>query len=446
MNIMIRLGRLARANLERGERGAVATLVAVLLGGGVVLGFAAVSIDVGSLMWERRQLQNAADAGALALAQTCAEDLSQCSGSDTATVTMLQQLNDGNNTKDAAGGFNTSVYAQGICGTGTATTAPANLPTCAAPASGLVNCPPVPSSLPSGVPYVEVHTQTREADGTSIMPTWLIRTLTGGSTGETVGACARAAWGAAGGTSKAELPLTISACDWMDATGGTVGGGGGAYHDSPDYDAYPPNGYTSVGSPAWPDPAAAPPAQNPGDEVIFMLQNPPSGQTPPPPCPSWNGHTLPGGFGILETDTTDCDVKQYNFGWVHTDPGSSVDCDLSSYVGKVVNIPVFDCTASSLPSSAGIPPAGGDCTEGNGSNSWYHVAGWAQFYLSGFRMTTTAGVPNGTKSLVNNQWACGGSEACISGWFLQGSLNATSISGPISGPGYFGSYTTLPAG
>ena len=38
---------------------------------GVVFGFLAISVDVGGLLWERRQLQNAADAAALSLATEC---------------------------------------------------------------------------------------------------------------------------------------------------------------------------------------------------------------------------------------------------------------------------------------------------------------------------------------------------------------------------------------
>ena len=50
------------------------------------------------------------------------------------------------------------------------------------------------------IPYVEAHTQTRATNGTSILPTWLVKTLAGGtgSTGETVRACARAAYGSPG--------------------------------------------------------------------------------------------------------------------------------------------------------------------------------------------------------------------------------------------------------
>ena len=55
---------------ERRDRGAAAVLVTVLLAGGVIMGMLALSVDVGTLMLERRQLQNGADATSLALASS----------------------------------------------------------------------------------------------------------------------------------------------------------------------------------------------------------------------------------------------------------------------------------------------------------------------------------------------------------------------------------------
>lgn len=51
------------------ERGAVAVMVGLLMG--VMMGFAALAIDLGAAYSERQQLQNGADAGALAIAQSC---------------------------------------------------------------------------------------------------------------------------------------------------------------------------------------------------------------------------------------------------------------------------------------------------------------------------------------------------------------------------------------
>src|SRR5690606_25022436 len=56
---VLRLTR--RRRRRRGERGAVTTLVAVLLAGNVLLGMAALALDVGLYYVEREELQSGAD-------------------------------------------------------------------------------------------------------------------------------------------------------------------------------------------------------------------------------------------------------------------------------------------------------------------------------------------------------------------------------------------------
>ena len=60
-----------------GDSGATAVLVAVLLPA-VLLGFAALALDVGSMYLQKRQLQNGADAAALGVARDCASDPDVC--------------------------------------------------------------------------------------------------------------------------------------------------------------------------------------------------------------------------------------------------------------------------------------------------------------------------------------------------------------------------------
>jgi Flp pilus assembly protein TadG len=55
------------------ERGGIAVIVAILMV--VLLGFAAISIDVAKLYSERAQLQNGSDAAALMVAQKCAKNM-----------------------------------------------------------------------------------------------------------------------------------------------------------------------------------------------------------------------------------------------------------------------------------------------------------------------------------------------------------------------------------
>jgi hypothetical protein len=66
------------------ERGAISVIVAILLV--TLLGFAAIAVDVGVIYSERAQLQNGADASAIALAQKCAKDASDADCSATSIL------------------------------------------------------------------------------------------------------------------------------------------------------------------------------------------------------------------------------------------------------------------------------------------------------------------------------------------------------------------------
>ncbi|MBB3676189.1 TadE/TadG family type IV pilus assembly protein [Modestobacter versicolor] len=72
----------------RGERGAAAVMVALLMV--PLLGLAALAVDVASLYSDRAQLRNAADAAALAVALDCARD--RC-GNPTATAAAVLAAN-----------------------------------------------------------------------------------------------------------------------------------------------------------------------------------------------------------------------------------------------------------------------------------------------------------------------------------------------------------------
>ncbi len=425
---------------QRRDAGAIAMVVTLLVASGAVIGSAALTVDIGQSMAERRELQNGADAAALSLAKTCALSPTSCSATGGAAggaaggTTALNNIN----ARDKLHGFDTTVYPAGLCGVN----AGPSLPSCLPPTGSLKDCPPVPSSLTAvpGIPFVEAHTITTTSAG-HLLPAIFGQTITGTS-GASVRACSRAAWGAPA-SATAGMPITVSACDWMHATNGTTAGTGGAYYPPPVYNVAGGSvkGYGGVGQPAWPSAAATPPLQLPGREVILLVQNPPGGATPATPCPSWQGHALPGGFGIVETMGDPCTLRTFPADWMRTDPGNSTGCDLSTRVGKVVFLPVFDCTASGLPTSP-PPVPGQDCTQGNGSSATYHRQGYAAFYLSGYNVTTTGSAPNKVKSLVSGSFPCTGGNSCISGWFVSDSLTATAISGPPK----FGTFAVLPAG
>jgi Flp pilus assembly protein TadG len=77
----------------RREHGASAVLVAILMV--PLLGFAAISLDVGSLYVERGQLQNGADAAALGIAQACSRGAAPCAAYDSGSrVTNVANTND----------------------------------------------------------------------------------------------------------------------------------------------------------------------------------------------------------------------------------------------------------------------------------------------------------------------------------------------------------------
>ncbi|MDE8585633.1 pilus assembly protein TadG-related protein [Arthrobacter sp. NQ4] len=79
------------ATLHR-ERGAISVIVAILMV--ALLGFVAIAVDVGLIYSERAQLQNGADASAIALAQKCARnsaDTTMCSPTSTLAASLANQ-------------------------------------------------------------------------------------------------------------------------------------------------------------------------------------------------------------------------------------------------------------------------------------------------------------------------------------------------------------------
>jgi Flp pilus assembly protein TadG len=178
--------------LRRDERGVVAVLVGLLIGG-VLLGLGALVIDVGQLYQERAQLQNGADAAAIAVAKSCVASTCTASGALSTAVTYA-----GDNAKDGVSGVSQ------VCGSGV-------LGACPTSTGAITDCPAAPSS---GLGYVDVHTATATSGGgTVIAPVFAKELLGNGNyTGTTVKACAQAAWG--GPSSANTVAFAISACSW----------------------------------------------------------------------------------------------------------------------------------------------------------------------------------------------------------------------------------------
>ncbi len=182
--------------LRREERGAIGVLVAIMLGCGVLTGMGALVIDVGQLYQERAELQNGADAAALGVAKTCA--LGGCA------PTVAQLYANANASRLTGGAAGVDM----VCGSG-------GLQGCPAPTGAKADCPAPP---PGGTGYVQVYTSTLTAGGSTLLPPVFARTLLGNSSyrGSAVLACAQAEWGAPAAATAAAV--TISACEWDQAT------------------------------------------------------------------------------------------------------------------------------------------------------------------------------------------------------------------------------------
>ncbi len=172
----------------RDDDGAVAILVAFLAV--ALFGFAVLVVDVGALYSERRQLQNGADAAALALAQSCAA--TSC-GTETVQRTTTQPYANGNARDDAAN-------LREICGSGDL---------------DLAKCEDVTSAPGTG--FVKVRTQTGSASNAERLPPLLAGVLNPDYPGTTVGAAAVANWGSPGSV-KSSLPFTFGDCEWEHYT------------------------------------------------------------------------------------------------------------------------------------------------------------------------------------------------------------------------------------
>lgn len=279
-----------RRSSTRDERGGVMALVALFFGFAVILGAASLAIDTGKLMWERRELQNGADAAALSLAQNCAKGVG-CMENNAG----VQELADGN-AKDGLHTIERECRSQAVVGA---------LPECTVPGdmSDLEQCPPLPPDYASaaGLKYVEVRTESLSTAGGFV--TNLLARAAGGDDRSTLIACARAAWGPA--KSASTLPLTIATCEYQEAF--------------------------ALGS---------------GVETAIPLKYAKDANAcDPHTAPS--GGDFSGGFGFLTH--SGCVVKVDSKSWVDasTGIGKANECMPTIKVGEVIYIPVFDCISAS---------------------------------------------------------------------------------------------------
>lgn len=381
------------------ERGAVAMMVAIFFGTGVFFAAAALTIDVGNINADRRQLQNGADAAALSAARDCiTTECPSLTGSTVAQDNYRRLVSLANNnaadgsTKLARVDSGLTVAAadpRAVCGT------LPGLPACAVgtDSSKLQECPASP--FPSAK-YVRVYTQTLNAGKTAtLLPYSFGAAIAGVGTGANQQACAAVAVGPP--AEGPALPITFSACEWLYHTGGGTGGTNYA----------PPPPYTSP-----------PPAATIAYEVKIVLADTNlSGGTG---CASWLGHDLPGGFGWV-TASTDCAATITALSWMDVSTGEAVSdgtCKtvIPPYLNKTVHLPVFDCldpVGNFVIDPLAIPS---QCPMNtvSGTKAWYHVMGLAAFHLTGWQLKGMT-----EQAPLNPANQCDTGSTCIYGWFFE---------------------------
>jgi Flp pilus assembly protein TadG len=200
-NLILGLARPLLRLLGRDERGVIGVLIAMMFGAGVLTGMGALVIDAGQLFQERAELQNGADAAALAVAKSCA--------TGTCASSLAAQYANEN-----ASALTGNTAASLVCGTG--------LGACPGVTGAQTDCPAAPAG---GVSYVDVRTSTKLSGGSLLLPPVFAKTLLGNGSyqGSTVKACAQAEWGGAPPPGIITAAFTISACEWWQATtAGTV--------------------------------------------------------------------------------------------------------------------------------------------------------------------------------------------------------------------------------
>ena len=313
------------------ESGATAIIVALLLV--VLVGLTAFVVDVGDVMWERRMLQNGADAAALAVAIDCAQgDCKDFQGTADDYATD-------NNVRGA--------FVQSVTG----------------PDGG------VPTFAGGSVTVV---TRTGDNSGEGRLRQWFSGVL-GREEGLATGATATAIWGVPDLTTSAS-PLTISICSFQRLTGITN---------------WPPTTADISGLPTWEDvrDGTADPA---GEQTIFYKDGPkqdelldeackaPPGFYSDPDAEEGEDDKLPAAFGWL--DSTSCEVtvstELDGSQWAPATPGASAGGEVACIKDLVTQTPPV----------AVFPIFVGVREDNKGTPQEYQIVAPAAFYITGYRL------------------------------------------------------------
>jgi hypothetical protein len=371
-----------RLTRQRRDRGAAALIVCMLFVTGTLFGCAALTVDLGRLSAERRELQNGADAVALAMAADCIKGVS-CSSTTSTVLSAAKNLASQNALDTQTAIARASGIGNPICGTFP------GLASCAAlDANTIYDCPTEPPSL---MKYVRVYTRTLLADGTSSDLPFSFGQLFSGRLGQTQQACAQAA-ALPLGSAKDSFPAVIAECAWDYMTQG-----GTRYAPEPPYSPAPT---TVLGPPAPNIPAVLQPFA-----LKLIGHTNGVGNNDPSRCDRGPaGQFYSGGFGWTDTDdSTHCETT-FTFSegiWNATGSnGASVPAgcktggeSLLKFVGKTVYVPITTGT----------------------SGSSYVISGMAAFYVAGFR--APAALPPNSFDGYTSTFSINAPDVGFWGWF-----------------------------
>jgi hypothetical protein len=368
----------------RRERGAIATIVVVLFAGGVLLGCAALTVDLGRMKSERQQLQNGADAVALSVAIDCGKPVG-CLGDQT----RQQSLANGN----AADGTTSIARTDGapaICGTAT------GLPACAPLTASPTDCV-APSSMPAK--WVRAYTRSRETNGSTILPYSFAKALSGQGSGVEVQACSEVGFFSGYDPLKV-VPIIQSQCAWDAATNsGTT------------FPPLPP--YTPAANKDANPLPKIPTVINSAQVAKIEIMTDPTGGAQD--CgKSGPGVYTAGNFGWLDqvgdkNSTCQADAISGTMSGTGGVSSSSGCSDvLPSKVGTIIYIPI---TSSST---------------GTGEGTTYTISGIAAFYLAGvdFEGNAASKLFNGYDPKITDEsgqvtvGCTAASQGCLWGWYL----------------------------
>lgn len=435
----------------RGDRGATAVLFAILMPV-VLLGLGAIVIDVGSWYAERAQTQNGADAGAMAVAMSCAQGA--CNVSLAGPEAPDNSVGNMDTTSEVTSGF--------PCGNAGGVVSP-GLPGCPAGVENGTTCPTPPSG---GTSYVDVQNNTLNTKtGTTLVPPFLGKALLGNSyDGQTIGACAQASWGPPSSLGSGTA-LTMSACEWSKDTAD-----GSLFAQVPSFNSNAPNyGYVQSVPPGLPsyldtltarrsdadyldpgtgqnfyvennikDPhttprlyryggsATATPARDAGAETVLTTHG--FGNS----CKAGDsGSTAPGQFGWLSNAACTVIIDGSTYGGA---PGASAaPCQTaftaSRNTGQPIFLPVYNAVS------------------GTGSGAQYTLLGFAAFVVTGWDMTNASAgnwtvkkapslvtladssVPAGDANYCNKSFTGSNADQCIYGFFTQALIDPADLPG-----------------